>query len=214
LEREGHRVIAPDLPSMGNDRADPATITLASWTRFVAHLVSAQTMPVTLLGHSRAGIVVSEVAELVPDRVQRLVYLAGYLLPSGTTLADAARRDSGSLVPPNMIAEARGITCTVRADVIREAFFGRCSEEIANAATHRLCPEPVKPLVTPLQWSNERLGRVPRAYIECLQDRCVSLAAQRRMQSVLPCDPVFALDSDHSPFLSQPTALANLLGRL
>jgi hypothetical protein len=34
------------------------------------------------------------------------------------------------------------------------------------------------------------------------------------MQAELPCDPVLALDSDHSPFLSQPAALALLLGGL
>jgi len=31
------------------------------------------------------------------------------------------------------------------------------------------------------------------------------------MQSVLLCDPVFTLDTDHSPFLSQPEALARIL---
>jgi hypothetical protein len=34
------------------------------------------------------------------------------------------------------------------------------------------------------------------------------------MQARLPCDPVFTLDSDHSPFLSRPAELARLLGAL
>jgi hypothetical protein len=34
------------------------------------------------------------------------------------------------------------------------------------------------------------------------------------MQAALPCDPVFTLDTDHSPFLSCPQALAKLLGSL
>jgi hypothetical protein len=66
-------------------------------------------------------------------------------------------------------------------------------------------------LAAPVRITAERFGRVPRAYIETLRDRAVTPAAQRRMQSVLPCDPVFALDSDHSPFLSQPEALARIL---
>jgi hypothetical protein len=52
---------------------------------------------------------------------------------------------------------------------------------------------------------------VPRAYIETTRDRAVSLTAQRQMQTVLPCEPVFTLDADHSPFLSQPEALARIL---
>jgi hypothetical protein len=31
------------------------------------------------------------------------------------------------------------------------------------------------------------------------------------MQAELPCSPVFTLDSDHSPFLSQPEALGRIL---
>jgi pimeloyl-ACP methyl ester carboxylesterase len=214
LEAQGHRVLAPDLPSMGADHTDPATITLAVWANFIADVVARQAEPVILVGHSRAGIVISQAAEIVPDRIRQLVYLSGYLLPSGTSLADAARGDTDSLVPPNMIPEARGITCTLRADVVREALFGQCSDEIFAAAIRRLSPEPLKPLVTPVKLNEERFGRVPRAYIECLQDRTVTLAAQRRMQAVLPCAPVFTLDSDHSPFLSHPAELAELLGRL
>ena len=55
---------------------------------------------------------------------------------------------------------------------------------------------------------------MPRAYIECPQDRTITLGAQRRMQAALPCDPVFTLDSDHSPFFSQPEELAQMLGGL
>jgi pimeloyl-ACP methyl ester carboxylesterase len=214
LEARGHRVLAPDLPSMGEDQTDPATITLEVWTNFIADLVARHAEPVILVGHSRAGVVISQAAQIVPERISRLVYLSGYLLPSGTSVADAARGDTDSLVPPNMIPEARGLTCTLRANIIREALFGQCSDEVFADAVRRLSPEPLKPLVTPLNLSDARFGRVSRAYFECLQDRTVTLAAQRRMQAVLPCDPVFSLDSDHSPFLSHPARLADLLGRL
>ena len=56
-----------------------------------------------------------------------------------------------------------------------------------------------------------RFGSVPRAYIETTRDRTVTLASQRRMQAALPCMPVLTLDTDHSPFLSQPEALARIL---
>jgi hypothetical protein len=59
-----------------------------------------------------------------------------------------------------------------------------------------------------------RFGTVPRVYVECSADRTITLPAQRRMQTRLPCDPVFTLDSDHSPFLSRPAELARLLGAL
>jgi len=214
LQARRHRVLAPDLPAMGADTTDSAHVTLESWTNYIAELVLREPAPVTLVGHSRAGIIISQVAERIPERIQRLVYVVAYLLPSGSTLAAAARADRESLVAPNMIPEARGITCSLRAAVIRDAFFGHCTDDVYAQAVARLSAEPLKPLVTPLNLTDAQFGRVPRTYIECSDDRAVTLAAQRRMQAALPCETVHTLASDHSPFLSHPAALAELLDRL
>ena len=211
LEAAGCRVIAPDLPSMGDDTTPPAVITLDYWAQFVAGILEREVEPVILVAHSRGGIIASQVAELAPARIRQLVYLAAYLLPSGAKLADAARTDAESLIAANMIPAASGVTCTVRAGAIRETFYGCCTDEDVEFASARLGPEPLKPLVTPLQLSAARFGRVPRAYIETTRDRVISVASQRRMQAELPCTPVFTLDSDHSPFLSQPEALGRIL---
>ncbi len=213
LESQGHSVIARDLPGMGADRTEPGLITLDLWASTVAELVRAAPEPVVMVAHSRGGIVASQVAELLPRGIRRLVYLAAYLLPSGQTIAAEARTDSESLIAPNMIPAVRGVTCTLRAQVVHEAFHGMCSPEDATRAALRLTPEPLKPLVTPLSLG-EHFARVPRAYVECTRDRTISLTAQRRMQAALPCDPVYTLDSDHSPFYSCPRPLADLLGQV
>jgi pimeloyl-ACP methyl ester carboxylesterase len=214
LQTQGHRVLTPELPATGADRSDPAGVTLESWARFVAGVVTAAGEPVVLAGHSRGGIVISRTAELVPPSVRRLVYISGYLLPAGGTVAGRARKDGDSLVPPNMIPAASGVTCRLRESVIREALFGECTSADSDFAMTQMTPEPLKPLVTPLRVTSLRFGSVPRAYIECSLDRTITLAAQRDMQTELPCDPVFTLPSDHSPFLSQPERLAQLLGGL
>jgi pimeloyl-ACP methyl ester carboxylesterase len=214
LEALGHSVRTPDLPGTGADKSDPAGATLEGWARFVAERIAMESEPVILVGHSRAGVVISRTAELVPEHLARLVYLSAYLLTPGGTVAAAARADSESLVPDNMIPATSGTTCVLREDVVREALFGECADADVEFALAHLAPEPLKPLVTPLRVTAERFGRVPRAYVECSRDRTISLAAQRRMQAALPCDPVFTLDTDHSPFLSCPQALAKLLGNL
>jgi pimeloyl-ACP methyl ester carboxylesterase len=214
LEARGSRVTTPELPAMGDNNGDPREVTLAGWGRFVADIVSEARDPVVLVGHSRAGVVISEAAELVPERISRLVYLSAYLLPAGRTMAAEARADSDSLVAPNMVPSASGVTCALRAEVVRDAFYGRCTDADAAWAMAQLRPEPLKPLVTSPRVTSTAFGRVPRAYIECTADRAVTLASQRRMQAALPCDPVFTIDSDHSPFISAPQALAEVLGAL
>jgi len=46
---------------------------------------------------------------------------------------------------------------------------------------------------------------------EGLKDNAVSIAYQRAMTARTPCERVFALDGDHSPFLGMPEALADVL---
>ena len=214
LEAAGARVLAPDLPSMGSDITPPGVITLDYWAKFIADLTAAQPEAVVLVAHSRGGIVASQAAELVPERIRRIVYVAAYLLPARATLAAEARRDVDSLIPSNMIPASSGLTCTVRAEAIRAAFYGECSDADAEFAMARLSPEPLKPLVTPLDLTPERFGRVPRTYVETTLDRVITPVAQRRMQEALPCDSVFRLATDHSPFLSQPGSLARILSSI
>lgn len=210
LEAAGARVIAPDLPSMGDDATPASSVTLESWSRFVADIVEREPGCV-LLGHSRGGAVISRAAELAPEGIRRLVYLSAYLLDAGDSVAAAARRDDASLIAANMIPASSGSTCNLRPEVLREAFYGSCSDVDFAHALSRLTPEPLKPLATPLRISAQRFGRVPRAYVETARDRAVSLDAQRAMQAALPCAPVFTLDTDHSAFLSQPEDLARIL---
>jgi pimeloyl-ACP methyl ester carboxylesterase len=201
LQASGARVITPDLGSMES---------LDHGAEFVSGILEREPGAV-LLGHSRGGALASRVAELTPDSIRRLVYLAAYLLPDGGSVAEEARRDTQSLVVPNMVPARRGLTCVIREEVLRETFYGECADEDFEYARNRLTPEPLRLLAAPMRTTAGRFGRVPRAYIETLRDRAVTPAAQRRMQSVLPCDPVFTLDTDHSPFLSQPEALARIL---
>jgi hypothetical protein len=59
--------------------------------------------------------------------------------------------------------------------------------------------------------TDERFGRVPRVYVEALNDRALAISLQRRMHEALPCREVVSLTSGHSPFLSMPRPLAERL---
>jgi pimeloyl-ACP methyl ester carboxylesterase len=62
-----------------------------------------------------------------------------------------------------------------------------------------------------LELTSQHYGAVPRFYVEGLRDNAVSIAYQRAMTGRTPCERVFSLDCDHSPFLSAPEALAEIL---
>lgn len=213
LEKLGHTVITPDLPALGRDRTPVNRVSLATWRKFICRLLDDAPEPVMLVGHSRGGIVLSEVAEHCPERVRALVYVCAFLLRDGECLFDLANHPE-SLVPPNMVMSEDKSASTIREAALRETFYGECSDD--DLALARLCvqPEPTLPMATPVRVTDERFGAVPRLYVECLRDRAVPLALQRRMQAAWPRGQVLSLDTDHSPFFSRPDELAAQLHAL
>lgn len=209
LEGHGHRVIAPDLPGMGRDRTPLADVTLEGWAHFVADFVRQQEEPVILVGHSRGGIVVSQAAEYVPDRIRTLVYLAAFLVPDGRTLLDTMRR-----IPPrpeskdSLVFAPDGATSTIAPDAVKRVFYNTTADEWVARAAALSGPEPMVSFTTPLKVADERYGSVDRVYIECTQDRAIAPQLQRIMVAELPCREIITMDTDHSPFYSAPEALA------
>ncbi len=214
LTSKGHHVLAPDLPGMEAEPRELGADPLAEWADFVAELASRAKAPVVLVGHSRGGLVISEAAERVPHRIDRLVYLTALLLERGQSLADVYARHPG-VGPGAAIRPAEDPSrLMVDRDQALQIFCNRTSEDEARAAARRLAPEPTAALTTPLRITAERFGRVPRAYIEATDDRALSLEMQREMQAALPCEPVITLNSDHSPFYSAVAELADELLKL
>lgn len=212
LRKAGHTVVAPDLPGMGKDKTPLAKIDLSKWTLAVSDEVVQAFEPVVLVGHSRGGIVISEVAELVPDRIQSLVYLAAFLVPGGKTLADMlAIGPSRPVADGAIVMREDGISSVIAPPKVAPVFYNTTTPALAERAAKLLTPEPMMSFTTPLRTSDARFGRVKRAYIECTEDNAIPIELQRSMQKALPCDPVVTLATDHSPFFSAPDDLCQAL---
>jgi pimeloyl-ACP methyl ester carboxylesterase len=212
LEAEGHTVDALDLPGHGNDPAPISEMTLENNARRVADRVGAASEPVVLVGHSMGGMSITQAAELVPDRIAKLVYLAAFLPGNGMTLPQlAAMEPDVDGVQANIVVDEEQGTCVIAAHALREVVFGECSDEAFTFAADHFEPEALGAVGAPVQITDARAGSVPRIYIECTRDRAIGIEKQRVMHALRPCEQVFTLDTDHSPFLSTPRELADCL---
>ncbi len=216
LSRRGQPARAIDLPGSGDDQTPAAEVSLAANAAAVAEAIERESGPVILLGHSLGGVSISAAAELVPEKVALLVYLAAFLPRSGDSAASIWALQPGrkEVVPSAVPKAPDALSFSARADRARETYYNQCSDEDVAFAIPRLRPQAYSVWQAGVEVTPERFGRVPRVYIECLDDKCVALALQRDMVAKSPCREVVSLSSDHSPFFSAPGLLADVLTRL
>lgn len=210
----GHRVLAPDLPGHGDDPTPAAEVTLRACADAVRGVVESAGEPVVLVGHSFGGVVITQVAELVPERIAGLVYLSAYLPGNRGSLSRLAALEKDNPVSLGLVRTPDGQALLLERTTVPELFYAGCPAEDVALALRLLRAEPVTPLVTPVAITEARAGRVPRAYIECLDDRAIPLWLQRQMQAARPCAPVLSLSTGHSPFFAAPGELAALLNSM
>ncbi len=217
LEAEGHDVVAVDLPgnTYGAFDIPAAQVTLDSYASHVCKVLDQLEEPVVLVGHSLGGLTISQTAEFRPDKVRTLVYLSALLLGPGDAFMPVASRENEG-VKTGLQRDSWTVsddlsTVTFLEESLQTRFYNDCSADDFAWAKSMLVPQPTGPLMDPMQTTGENFGRVPRVYIECLQDGAIWLPYQREMQAKIPCGRVISMDTGHSPFLSAPEELANHL---
>ena len=220
-----------DPAAFATERSPIADITQEQRTQAVVALVreaaSLGNGKVILIGHSAGGLTISAVGQQVPDTLLAVVYLSGFMLPPGTQLFAMLQHEAMSeSLGPSLFVGNPAVTGATRINVrstdaayrsrLRATFYGDVSEsEFALAASQLHCDEPVG-AVTPAEITPARFGTVRRHYIRCTQDRAIPLAGQDHMIATVDAaiggkTTVHTLESSHSPFLSQPAALAKIL---
>ncbi|WP_121353552.1 alpha/beta fold hydrolase [Flavisolibacter nicotianae] len=211
LEKAGHQAIAVDLPGMGRDKTPIGDVKMKNTVQTLCALLDEIPGKVVLVGHSKNGIMISQVAEYRPGKIEKLVYLAAYLIPNGKTQREYSLQDTEGWLKPYVTQHPETSSHTLQPKIYREGLYHDCDEDITALAKLLLSHEPVESGITPLELTEENFGSVPRVYIECTEDRAVTPFIQRKMYTEMPCENVYQLPTSHSPFFSKPRELVDIL---
>ena len=211
IEKAGHKAIAIDLPGMGRDKTPIQEVKMQDTVEKICRLIDRIPGKVILVGHSKNGIMISQVAEYRPDKIERLVYLAAYLIPNGKTQREYSMQDTGGWLKPYVDMHEDMGAHTLRPEIYKEGLYHDCDDDITELAKVLLSHEPIESAVRPLQLTEENFGSVPKVYIECTEDRAVTPFIQRKMYTEMPCEKVYSLPTSHSPFFTRPKELVDIL---
>lgn len=210
LEQSGHAVHAIDLPGMGRDKTPISEVRFDNTVNKICDLIDQIDEKVILVGHSKNGIMISQVAEYRSDKIEKLIYLAAYLIPSGKTQKEYSIQDTDGVLKPYVTIYEETQSHILQSAIYKEGLYHDCDDDITEMAKVLLNHEPIESGLAKLKLTNENYGRVPRYYIECTEDRAVTPFIQQKMYKELPCKKVYQMDTSHSPFFSKPKELVQL----
>ena len=175
---------------------------LAADTAAVQEAVDGCRMPPVVLGHSYGGSVITGL-----ERVRHLIYVAAFVPAAGES--GALLGGAAALVNKAVRHNEDGTT-SINRDLAREVLYADCTEVDSEWATELLVPQqPGHGRGVPgrVAWQS-----VESTYLRCGQDKALSPDLQERM--ALRCTHAVSLRSGHSPFISRPGQLAEIISRI
>ena len=205
LEIRGHQGVAIDLRCNEElDISDYASIVAGQLRNFGSDVI--------LVGHSLGGATIPVVASVIP--VRRMVFLSAAPPEPGRTMIEtmAGHPDFYSSHMSTLMhtSDARGrLVPPSDPQVVHDAFFHDCSADIASWARSQLRPQsqaPIRQACPISSWPN-----VPSSMILCEEDRQVNPSWVRRVCRQMFGEDALELPGSHSPFLSRPRQLAEML---
>lgn len=201
LDRSGVPSVALDLPMTTLDQ-DAAVLREA---------LAGIEGDAIVVAHSWGGNVATLGASGAPN-VRHLIYLAAVLTEAGhPALAPSAVPKGRETMRSKVVIETE-TTTEIDREASLEVFYPDVEPSLARQAAARLRPFQ-KAGYTVIETGAVAAWRtIPTTYVVCTEDRMIHPDTQRDMAAAAGAE-VIEWDSSHSPFLSHPDLVADLVAR-
>jgi pimeloyl-ACP methyl ester carboxylesterase len=198
LEARGFKVYRPSLSGLGEhfNTASP-DIGLATHIDDIVNFILFEDLhDVILLGHSYGGMVITGVADRIPERLSRLIYLDAFVPENGENVMTI--RKAGALQVEKMLKDGFIIPSWVKPD-----------KQLPKDVPH-----PFKTFTDPIVLKNPAAAKVPATYILTVDkgqkpedDDFYRFAERAKARGW----PVLIMEANHVPMWYLPEATADLL---
>jgi pimeloyl-ACP methyl ester carboxylesterase len=210
LEERGNKVITVELPGHGEDHTDPSGIHMDDYKAKVLAAIQAEPGKVVLVGHSLGGVVISITAEAIPSKIERLIYVTGFIPKDGQSLLELSSADKESVLAHHL--EPKGFLLDINDhSLIPKLFAEDATDEVKRELSDKYRADPILPFNDRVTLSNQAFGSVVKSYIRTSKDLAIGMNLQNQMIKDAKITDVHDIASSHSPQLSKPKELTDIL---
>ena len=209
LLEKHHQVIATDLPGHGQHIMPWHEIHFSDYVKHIIHLLDQSEQSVSLVGHSFAGMLISQVACLRPQKVKELIYINALIPHHGESLFSLSETlKSQNLTPYLKVDEKQHRISIQPLSILKNYMYNRTNPK--KILWDDIQSEPLLPMTESVDIDSLTLKQIPQKAIIGFDDKTLLLSDQIQMceRSLVPYQ---IIDSDHCPFLSNPEALFHKL---
>ena len=164
---------------------------------------------IRLVGHSYGGMLLSQAADRVPQRIRRLVYANAFVPLDGECLADLVPAHYRALFDAMAVQNDGAVTLPY--EVWRESFINDADAALARACYERLNPQPYRCFTEPVRLAQPTAALpIGKSYINCRQDTALphSLPWHPRLSERLGLFRYVDCDGSHELLFTDPKRFA------
>jgi putative intracellular protease/amidase len=204
-------VVVVNLPAHGIDLTDGTKTGLNDYVKTVTNAVTAQNGKVILVGHSMAGMVISQVAENIPAKIEKLVYVAAFLPKNGESLNGIVNKFLNNKQPEIFEFNKDYSLISIKKEVIPTVVCEDCPPFMKEALVKYHRAEPLKGFNDKVVLTS-KFTTVPKYYISTTADNAVPFPLQQQMiQNNGSIKKVFEMKTSHLPFVVQADEFIKIL---
>ena len=208
IEASGARAIAYDLPGHGKRSDDRAGVSMSTYCDDVVQFIRREDLAdIVLVGHSMSGIVISRVAEELPERILHLVYLAAVVPHDGDALVDLLTKERQDTLRQ---LEGKANEIFGPLDALRPNYFTDLEGAEKDDYLKQLSPQPLAAFFERVPLKRFYTLKIPRTYIMGLRDKSLPPDLTRAFAERLGVTP-FEVDAGHDMMVSRPREVADIL---
>ncbi len=208
-KKGGSNMIALDLPGHGKRATERAGVNMNAYVDDVISCIKKKNLSdLILVGHSMSGIIISKVAEDVPERIRHLVYLSAVVPRDGDALIDLLTKERQETLRK---LEGKASEIYGPIDALRPLYFTDLPDgEEKDSLLKQLTPQPLAAFFEKIPLKRFYSLKIPRTYVLGLKDKSLPPELTRDFADRLGVEPV-EIDAGHDMMISRPEEVAKVL---